>query len=381
MHKKLIAMIMVFAMLVSISPAVAAEDAPVKPTVEEILTEYHRKLFEAQNEQEISTASANSRSTSGSGQTLEQEAGAQLTEAGYEVYNVTAENYLALESSLKCDFTELGLDPDGSYIIVISGEESEEDENESNTPTPRSLILPPHLWDDPTSGSSFSYNYNGVTYTMRYATITSLDEPEFLYVKKDYVLSNATSIIELLGGLADVSLVGVVDKITSNYTIVPVTSLIEMALLFVDWLVDTGLEELDPNSVTIHSSTRWTRSYIQVRNPDNGNWHTSQCSSYAISIVYCDAGLVWNPQTGKDEPSVGEAQEINTYSAFYNDSSTRMERAARGYLSGGTLYDRTGDIHFYFANSEGLVVIGTDKEPLFTHEEDISYLLPLIQNS
>ena len=44
MYRKLIAMILACTMLVSISPAVAADNASASPTVEEILAEYHYHL-------------------------------------------------------------------------------------------------------------------------------------------------------------------------------------------------------------------------------------------------------------------------------------------------------------------------------------------------
>ena len=71
--KKLIALLTVFAMLVPFVPAVAANDTPARPTVE------------------------------------------TLNEAGYEAYNVTADNYDTLEDQLQTDFAEMGLDPNGSY--------------------------------------------------------------------------------------------------------------------------------------------------------------------------------------------------------------------------------------------------------------------------
>lgn len=52
MYKKLIAILLSCVMLVSISPAVAAEDATEKPTVEEILNDFHQAAFAAQSANE-----------------------------------------------------------------------------------------------------------------------------------------------------------------------------------------------------------------------------------------------------------------------------------------------------------------------------------------
>ena len=45
MLKKSISMMLIFAMLVPVSSAVAADNDPVTPTIEEILNEYHEKAF------------------------------------------------------------------------------------------------------------------------------------------------------------------------------------------------------------------------------------------------------------------------------------------------------------------------------------------------
>lgn len=42
MKKRFIALFIIFTMLVSISPAVAADDTSARPTVEEILSDYHQ---------------------------------------------------------------------------------------------------------------------------------------------------------------------------------------------------------------------------------------------------------------------------------------------------------------------------------------------------
>ena len=95
MYKKMIAIFLSCVMLVSISPAVAAEDAPAKPTIEEILSEYHQKAFDAQIIGEVQTAAANSRHSGSYSKTLEEETVDTLNAAGYEAYNITADNQSA----------------------------------------------------------------------------------------------------------------------------------------------------------------------------------------------------------------------------------------------------------------------------------------------
>ncbi len=89
MTKKIISLMLIFAMLVPISSAVAADNPTAQPTVEEILNGYHEKAFAARVAEENGGVSTDS-SRSGSGKTLEQETVDELTAAGYETYNVTA---------------------------------------------------------------------------------------------------------------------------------------------------------------------------------------------------------------------------------------------------------------------------------------------------
>lgn len=129
MRKRYIALFVIFAMLVPFTPAVAADDTVPRPTVEEILSEYHEKAFEAEVIEQTSGASTYSRSAGNSGKTLEEETVDTLNAAGYEAYNVTSENYETLEEQLQTDFAQMGLDPDGSYIIALSGEDNSPSSN------------------------------------------------------------------------------------------------------------------------------------------------------------------------------------------------------------------------------------------------------------
>ena len=106
-------------MLVSISPVVAADTMSNQPTIEEILNEYHQKVFDGQMPNE--TGNARAYSPRNEEKTPEEETVDALNEAGYEAYHVTEDNYATLENTLKTDFEEMGLDPSCSYIVAISG--------------------------------------------------------------------------------------------------------------------------------------------------------------------------------------------------------------------------------------------------------------------
>lgn len=368
MYKKLIAMIMACTMLVSISPAVAAEAVPAKPTVEEILNEYHQKAFEAQNTQEISTATASaySRSTSSSDQTLEQEAVEQLAAAGYEAYNVTAENYLALESSLKCVFAELGLDPDGSYIIVVSGEDKGSGDHNSNSRTSgRSLVDPNPSLIGGGTGEGFTYNYQGVPYTMRYITITAATGSNML-VDSTYSLAPSTWLADGAMDIFSTFLYTAADLLGDKLPLGTIAS-----LLF-DWTQEDNYTELEPGTLTLLANTTWTCDILQIWNDSYSRWDSVQGSAYAISQARC-SGFIYDPEINESVLYDGILYSVKNFSPNYSDYSQRKEDAVIAYKNGRKSYDCTGDIDFFLGNEKGEIVYSSSDSPLFTHLEGWSF--------
>lgn len=162
-------------MLVPFTAAAAADELSESRSMEEILDEYHRRAFEAQAQGNTRSASGNSRS---GGQTLEEETVDALTNAGYEAYNVTAGNYDTLEAQLQTDFTAMGLDPEGSYIIVIHGQPEGSETNGNSR-----MIDPPteEDFDGPgaSEGTFYFLSETGSWYYGRRITATSSDDPGY----------------------------------------------------------------------------------------------------------------------------------------------------------------------------------------------------------
>lgn len=377
MLKKIVAMFVICAMLVPLSPVVAADETTVTPTIEEILNSYHKKAFEAQAAEENGSASTYARGDSG--QTLEQETVAELTAAGYEAYNVTGENYEELEETLNTDFAEMGLNPNSSYVVVISGEEQE---NQSN---PNSRVIDPPTHEDfyGESDNTFTYTEDGVTYTMRYVTVCAAGTDSELFKRSDYIMTNINYMKELSLVSLDAAIAIITElaseTIESYIPYYGILSTIGQFFADVEEILTTDvIEELELDTMVFRSATAWTRSYIQIRNPANGYWYTSQCSSYAISEAKFDSSYVYNPKTNAPQQVGGILKQATTYSWYYNEPAIRKSRAVEGYKILATMYDCTGDIEFYF-------VIPLDRsnyrvhELMFTHEESLAYLLPYIQ--
>ena len=148
-------------MLTSLSPAVTADEMSAKPTVEEILSEYHRNAFESRANGDTETSSTWSHRNVNA-KTLEQETVDTLNNAGYEAYIVTTDNYETLEAELKTDFNAMGLDPNGEYIVVISGA------NQAETNSAATLTA---LVDDPYTQRpvrQYSGQYSNTRYSSKY---------------------------------------------------------------------------------------------------------------------------------------------------------------------------------------------------------------------
>lgn len=333
MKKRMIALFLTLAMLVSLAPAVVADDTVPRPTVEEILSEYHQKAFEAEAAGETATASTYSRSGS-TGKNLEQETVDTLNAAGYEAYNVTSENYDTLEEHLKTDFSDMGLDPNGSYIITISGEESE-----TNTSGIGPRMMVPVK---PDYTSTFEHTYNGTTYKMRYVTVAGQDD-DLRDQTLIYTLRNSRVSIDWND--VDTAILYYASDYATNP--VPLASILSM---LTDAFSDDNYIRLSNNSINMYARTIWDLEYIQVYNSSNDKWISSQRSEYANSSSWCIGSFV--NEDGDIVPLTGKPYPFKTYSPDYDNTTLRKDYAARGYLQGFLIPDFTDDIDFYLMDEE-----------------------------
>ena len=178
MFKKAVSIMLVICLLAVSMPAASANTQnTTSRTIDEILDEYHTKSFDAKC-YEDDAATSKSRSYNNSTSTLEQETVDALNAAGYEAYNVTASNYESLEDQLQTDFTELGLDPNSSYIIAIGGEPPSysTDSSSSRSKPP----LEEDLEGDESPDSSYIFHSDdGHSYRVRQITVTSADDSQY----------------------------------------------------------------------------------------------------------------------------------------------------------------------------------------------------------
>lgn len=340
MKTRMIALFLTLAMVVSISPAVVADDTIPRPTVDEILNEYHQKAFEAEAVGEASTATYSPR-TGTPEKTLEQETVDNLNDAGYEAYNVTAENYEALETQLKTDFADMGLDPDGSYIIAISGEESKDSSASGINPRAMVPVEPDHG-----CGGSFTHTYNGTTYTMRNITVTSTDDPNYAKATSIDLLSHYGE--NFFSNFADTYISIFLDMVCTTIDVGTFLSLMGLSTE-PDYFVRNG-------TLTFHAGATWHRKFTQVWQSYTESWLNGSSVEYVNMISYCD-GLVLNTDTGDFVQVTKNKFQDTRYSNYYNDIAKQRDDAALGYIT-YTRRDIVGDVEFYFGDSKVITLSG-----------------------
>ena len=350
MKRKLTAFALVFALLASLSPAVAADELSATPTVEEILSEYHQKAFEAQSQGDTETASTWSR-RGGSTKTLEEETVDTLTEAGYEAYNVTAGNYETLEAELQTDFAAMGLDPAGSYIVVIHGEPGSSETNGN------SRVADPPTMDDFDDGSGgtglFSHTYNETSYLMRYVTVTadqntSLNQTTPVDLLDKYGLDDFWNDLNLPIALVSLHPQAIVAGIL--YTLIS------------EAIPDS--QNTNPSSLIFTGATNWTPTYIQVYDFEDSEWQWRAVFEYAtagyfINETHYDSNLNQNVST------IDGGTFHLIYSTNYDNRSLLLDYAAMYHNAKGQYRDTVEFVSYNFGD-----------ETLITHtrwSENFSY--------
>ena len=365
MFKKIIALTLIFAMLVPFTAAAAADEPSESRSMEEILDEYHRRAFEAQAQGNTRSASANARS---GGKTLEEETVDALTEAGYEAYNVTAGNYDTLEAQLQTDFAAMGLDPEGSYIIVIHGEPEGGETNGNSR-----MIDPPTEDDfgDGTGGSGiFDYTYNGVSYLMRFVTvIPTTTNGQFVHsyktIESSYWFQSGVSKV------SDAVLVAAIDNIPLDPTgtTFPTATVIG---LIIDLAEDESYIEIDPTSVIVEAESNWTCQVIQVWCAQHGAWEAMQ---YSESVHSQAQYSYYKDIPGEPEPVkyVSDEYHCTFYSWKYDNYAQRYEDAVAHYLATapGHTQDARADcvysVRFCLAGDDIEITDGYEGAFLFAH--------------
>lgn len=329
--KRIISAILIYCLILPFLPASAAEEAVAQPSIEEILNEYHEKAFETQAATENGGASTYARG--GSSQTLEQETVEALTDAGYEAYNVTGENYEALEESLKTDFAEMGLNPESSYVVVVSGEDPAAQSN------PNARVLPPAYddFDGNTSGSCYTFSYGGRSYTMRRILVTAAEDPKYATcneVNLVDLLDGSSAFSDLLQRLLNYTISSAIDKETDS-------SLGTVLDLF-------GIEfvDIDPSKnciLNFYAGLSRIRSYTQIYEPVTQEWE-SWYSAEAATLTTRYSGMYYN-HTLKRFTTINQPENVYSLNSdYYFNYTLQSEQAVLNQAIPRITFDHIGTV-------------------------------------
>ena len=342
MIRKLLSLFICVMMLFCLSTPTFAASSPLEPdvsrTVDDILAEYHEKAFTAENNQ-TDTPNGNNRKSVQNTSNLEEETVTALTEAGYEAYYVTSANYEKLQEDLQTDLSTLGLDVNGSYIIVISGEQ---DDTSGTSGNARLGSLPEYdIIDD--GGNSFTYYYEPYdrTFTMRYVTIALTAQSSSV----NLVSSFGTSYVNSLANSNITALVASNSLYTTSKT---------LGVLRTLWGCNTSTT-YSASTLSLTCSVNWTRKYIQVYDDTVSAWQTSTYSEYASTkTTFTGQYQVGNTSSYKNISYTGSA---TIYSPNYNNPNEMKIKAVMCFTGVNVTYDRTQEIQIKAQTTSGSVKV------------------------
>lgn len=256
-----------------------------------------------------------------------------LNAAGYEAYNVTSDNYDALEGELQTDFKDMGLDPNGSYIIVISGEDSEN----SSSANSRAVSLPEQdIIDD--SGSSFLYYYDIYDryYTLRYFTVTCTDGE--VSSDADLLSNHGTSFVNQLAN-SSVSWGVTHSTFRENYGVLRTLMGLSSSATYSN------------GQLSLYGEATWTRKYVQVYDEQVSAWCSPFYTEYA-STKFTFTGRYYN-NTTYSYNSVSSSKNATIYGIYYNDTDALKELAVLSFHGINESHDVTGSLLVSFKFPSG----------------------------
>lgn len=304
-------------------------DTEATPTIESILNDYHAKSA-ALSAASTADASTYSRTVSEDPQDqLKQETIAELYAAGYAAYDLNSSTYQSLERQLSTDFSAMGLDPDGSYIVVISGEEDTQNQTSPGNNS-RVITLPPHVWEGD-DVPYFSYTYNGTVYNMRYLTVTgSYDNGLAARVEIDLINDfTGTKFEKLMHSVVAVATSAVEDFLYLD----TISALISYPIP----------EPEDSDSMDFEAGSVWSVKYMQVCNVGDDEWVSSASVEYVsmyYSVTYTYLTTV-NGVSAYDSIFDESDHEIQ-YTEHYDDGEWLKLKAAEQFCyNPNGLFDET----------------------------------------
>lgn len=226
---------------------------------------------------------------------------------------------LAIEETLSTDFEEIGLTPEHTYIIVISGED--------NNAGMRSTV-----------GSSFNYTYNGKSYKMRYMTITAADDPLLGQASAaDVLKSNSKTLIQ---NCLDTAISTYINSVST--TLGTVASICGLSV--------SQFGTAKSSTLTLNGGSNWTRVYTQVWSSYFNAWAYASEVEYVTAVSYM-SGLYYSASKNQYVSVPANSKTKTTYSSCYFDTAWRKEAAAVAFEASQVVYNKVGAVKYRYGGS------------------------------
>lgn len=319
--KKFVCVFLILAMLFSTMPlawaAKATEEKEEILSVDEILDKYQDASM--QHKQENILRSDVAKTTNQS--QLKQQTINELKSYGYSAYDVNPETYASVEKELRTDFSTIDLDPSGSYLVVVSGEDP-------------AIRLPSRE----SAGNSFVYTAeNGRSYTMRYLTITADDNSNLSqFTRVDILDSSSSSAIQ--------NCLNTAIEIFISYASETLGTIAAICGLSLDDFVPSR------NAVFEYTAgSNWTQMHTQVLDEYDYDWMFGSCVTkvYSKSWVYY---TYYDKDINAYTNGISNQKTATLYSPNYWDLTWRREQAIIGSQI-ALRYDATGDVRYKYGGS------------------------------
>lgn len=323
--------------MLSCVPALAAaseskESAP-HPDIQRIFDDFHTRCMEI--ESESSTKSRATTDTERLYSLAKSEAIAQLEDAGYWAYDINSNTYDSIEDTLSTDLSQMGLDPNGSYIIVIAGEEPSINAS-SSSPQSRTTILP-----------SFTHTYNGYTCTLRYVYVTASDYSGYSQANSVSIINNSNG-SQIIENALNSLVTSAIDSISGYIPFGTIASICGLSLVNFNTSLST--------TMILHGDATWTREYTQVYEENSDVWLSWVSVDYVVVRTFM-SGSYYVAHTNIRKNIPDNLKIESRYSEHYNDVSWRKNQAIWGWHLGAQRNEYIGNVSIYHDGSRVMYFI------------------------
>ena len=237
----------------------------------------------------------------------------KLSALGYEAYAVSATNYDEVQSCLKTNLKAVNIEEGDLCIIIVSGEDISRG-----------------------AGSSFSYTYNGTTYTLRTLTVTAADNSAYGDSNSVNVLSSKVkSVIQSCLNAAITTLAGSINS--GLGTVATICG-----------LVIDNFSYTQTSTMYLNCGTNWTRAYTQVYDSFYNEWYSGSCTEYVRQYSYM-SGVYYSASTNGYVAVPTNESTVYTYASYYTNTTWKRDHAVLGYLNSYVYYDLTGSVYYYYS--------------------------------